>query len=294
MIEDFIIMYDGSKYIYDYFKFIGTDLNKKAGFRKAENKEPMSIEIKNMSFTYPKTNKKIFHNLNLKIEAGEKVAIVGINGAGKSTLIKLILGLFDFDEGDILLNGCSIREYEKNELYKLFSVVFQEINILAYSIAENVACSSELKEKEKKKVKETLKKVNLLEKISKFEKNIDQPIFRIIEDDGIDLSGGEKQKLAIARALYKDANIVILDEPTSALDALAEEEIYEDFNCLIGKKTAIFVSHRLASTKFCDKIFLFDKQGLVEVGTHEQLMKLHGEYYKLFKIQGKYYQEVLE
>jgi len=265
------------------------DFGEKGGERKAIKGDTLEIEFKNVSFKYPNTDKYIFKNLNLKINKGEKLAIVGVNGAGKSTLVKLMTGLFDVTEGEILINGIPIKEFNKKELYSMFSVVFQDVNVLAYTIAENVACTSE--NIDEKKVMDSLNKVGLGEKVRSFEKGINQMMLKIIDEKGTEFSGGESQKLAIARALYKDGNMVILDEPTAALDALAEAEVYENFNQLVRGKTAVFVSHRLASTKFCDHIALFDKDGLKEYGSHEELMKKRGSYYNMFVIQGKYYNE---
>ncbi len=200
-----------------------------------------------------------------------------------------MIGLYDVDEGEILINGTPIRDFNKRELYSMYSVVFQDVNILAYTLAENVACTSENIDNDR--VYKVLDKVGLKEKVNSFPKGLDQIMLKIIDENGTELSGGESQKLAIARALYKDGNMVIMDEPTSALDALAEAEIYKDFSELVENKTSIYISHRLSSTKFCDAIALFDKTGLIEYGTHDELMENRGEYYKMFTIQGKYYQK---
>jgi len=289
LIENISVIINEGQYVYDYFVFMNKDFGEKGGERKAIKGDTLEIEFKNVSFKYPNTDKYIFKNLNLKINKGEKLAIVGVNGAGKSTLVKLMTGLFDVTEGEILINGIPIKEFNKKELYSMFSVVFQDVNVLAYTIAENVACTSE--NIDEKKVMDSLNKVGLGEKVRSFEKGINQMMLKIIDEKGTEFSGGESQKLAIARALYKDGNMVILDEPTAALDALAEAEIYENFNQLVRGKTAVFVSHRLASTKFCDHIALFDKDGLKEYGSHEELMKKRGSYYNMFVIQGKYYNE---
>lgn len=171
----------------------------------------------------------------------------------------------------------------------MFSVVFQDVNILAFTIGENVACTSDNIDKDR--VMKSINKVGLGDKISGFSKGLDQMMLKIIEEDGVEFSGGENQKLVIARALYKDGNMVIMDEPTAALDALAEAEIYENFSELVKGKTAVYISHRLASTKFCDKIALFDKDGIKEYGSHEELIKKKGAYYEMFTIQGKYYNQ---
>lgn len=289
LIEDISFIYRESLYVHDFFKFLDTDLGEIGGEKKAIEKDTLEIEFKNVSFKYPKTDNYIFENLNFKIPKGQKLAIVGLNGAGKSTLVKLITGLYDVDEGEILINGIPIKDFNKKELYSMFSVVFQEVNILAFTLAENIACTSE--NIDINRVYEVLDKVGLRNKVDSFPKGIEQMMLKIIDENGIELSGGESQKLAIARALYKDGNMVIMDEPTSALDALAEAEIYKDFSELVENKTSIYISHRLSSTKFCDAIALFDKRGLIEYGTHEELMEKRGEYYKMFTIQGKYYQE---
>ncbi len=289
LIEDISFIYRESLYVYDFFKFLDTDLGEVGGEKKAIEKDTLEIEFKNVSFKYPKTDNYIFENLNFKIPKGQRLAIVGLNGAGKSTLVKLITGLYDVNEGEILINGIPIKDFNKKELYSMFSVVFQEVNILAFTLAENIACTSE--NIDINRVYEVLDKVGLKDKVDSFPKGIEQMMLKIIDENGIELSGGESQKLAIARALYKNGNMVIMDEPTSALDALAEAEIYKDFSELVENKTSIYISHRLSSTKFCDVIALFDKRGLIEYGTHEELMEKRGEYYKMFTIQGKYYQE---
>lgn len=289
LIEDISFIYRESLYVHDFFKFLDTDLGEVGGEKKAIEKDTLEIEFKNVSFKYPKTDNYIFENLNFKIPKGQRLAIVGLNGAGKSTLVKLITGLYDVDEGEILINGIPIKDFNKKELYSMFSVVFQEVNILAFTLAENIACTSE--NIDINRVYEVLDKVGLKDKVDSFPKGLEQMMLKIIDENGIELSGGESQKLVIARALYKNGNMVIMDEPTSALDALAEAEIYKDFSELVENKTSIYISHRLSSTKFCDVIALFDKRGLIEYGTHEELMEKRGEYYKMFTIQGKYYQE---
>ena len=178
---------------------------------------------------------------------------------------------------------------KKSEIYDLYSAVFQDVNVLAFTLRENVGCASE--NVDDKKVQAALDKVGLWNKVEGFEKGLDQMMLKVIDEDGTDFSGGERQKLSIARGLYKDAPMVIMDEPTAALDALAEAEIYESFSGLVEGKTAVYISHRLASTRFCDKIALFDADGLAEYGTHDELMEKEGKYYEMFVIQGKYYQE---
>ncbi len=287
--EDFSFIYRETAYVHDLFLFLDKDLGEEGGDERAIKDDTLEIQFQNVSFKYPKTDKYIFKNLNLTIPKGKRVAIVGINGAGKSTLVKLVTGLYKVDEGQILINGIPIENFNKKELYSMFSVLFQDINIIAYTLGENVACKST--DIDEDRIIKALEKVGLGKKVKSFEKGLSQMMLKVIDENGTEFSGGESQKLAIARALYKDGNMVIMDEPTAALDALAEAAIYEDFSELTQGKTALYISHRLASTKFCDAIALFDKDGLKEYGNHEELMELKGEYYKMFTIQGKYYQE---
>ncbi|NLJ97535.1 MAG: ABC transporter ATP-binding protein [Clostridiales bacterium] len=277
-------------YVKDLFKFLDENLVEDDGERLAVPGDiPLEVEFSHVTFKYPDTDNNIFEDFSLKIPAGQKLALVGINGAGKTTFVKLLTGLFTPDSGRILINGHDIREYKKSELYKMFAVVFQDVNILAYTIAENIACSQDNIDYDK--VNSVLKQVGLYDKIQGLPKGVNTMLLKIIDEEGTVLSGGESQKLAIARALYKGGNCVIMDEPTAALDALAEQEIYEEFDALTKTKTSIYISHRLASTKFCDVIAMIDGTGLIEYGSHDELMKLGGEYYKMFITQGKYYQE---
>lgn len=286
--EDFSFIIGEGLYCHDYFKFIEKDYNEaSSGLSKIEN-DTLEIEFKNVSFKYPNTEKWIIRNLNLKISKKEKLAIVGINGAGKTTLVKLILRFFSPTEGEILINGINIKDFALEEYYKMFAVVFQEINILAYPIRENITLGLS---NDEERIWDCLYRVGLKNKVTNLEKGLEQMMLKVIDEKGTIFSGGENQKLAIARALYKDGNAVILDEPTASLDALAEAEIYQNFNDLVADKTAIYISHRLASTKFCDHIALFKDTGLLEYGTHDELMALKGEYYHMFTVQGKYYQE---
>ncbi len=275
----------------DYYKF--DDKYSKTnnwGDIKALEEEQLSIEFKNVSFKYPNTDKYVIKNLDFKIDAGEKLAIVGENGAGKTTLIKLICGLFKPTEGEILINGINITSFNKEEYFKMIACVFQDYHIYSGTILENV-CGTNKDDISINKAKEALNMMGLKDKIESLPNKYDQQLLKVIEEDGIELSGGESQKIAISRALYKDGKIIILDEPTAALDALAEANIYESFSKLTKNKTTIYISHRLSSTKFCDHIALFSKDGLLEYGTHEELMAKQGHYYEMYSIQGKYYKE---
>ena len=281
-------VYSEGEYVYDFFSFMDENLGERGGTHPAIAGDTLEIEFKNVSFKYPRTEKYIFRNLDFTIHKGERLAIVGVNGAGKSTLVKLMTGMFEPTEGEILINGIPIGEFDKKALYSMFSVVFQDVNVLAYTVLENVSCHAE---GDRVRAMDALDRVGLGEKVRAYPKGLDQTLLKIIEEDGTELSGGEAQKLAIARALYKNANMVIMDEPTAALDALAEAEIYENFASLVAGKTAVYISHRLASTRFCDHIALFDGSGLAEYGTHDTLMALGGKYYEMFTVQGKYYSE---
>ncbi len=274
-----------------YFTFIfnkNYDKNM-TGNQMIDLTNPMDIEFKNVWFRYPNTEKWILKDFNFKISAGEKLAIVGANGAGKSTIVKLICGLFEPTKGEILINGIPQKSYSLKEYYEQFSTVFQDYEIYACSILENVIGNDSSQEAKKRGI-DCLCRVGLKDVIEALPNQYDTSLLKILDENGVDLSGGQKQKIAIARALYKNGNTVILDEPTSALDALAEAEIYQSFDDLVKNKTAIYISHRLSSTKFCDKIAFFDATGLKEYGTHDELMELKGSYYEMFKIQGKYYQ----
>ncbi len=246
--------------------------------------------FENVSFAYPNQIEYTIKKLNLKIKSGERLAIVGINGAGKTTLIKLLLRLYDVTEGRILLNGVDIRSYDRNSYYQLFAPVFQNVEIYAFPIAENVSMKRP-DQTDKEKAESMLKLAGMEEKVKTLKNGLDTELLKVFHSDGVDLSGGEKQKLALARALYKEAPVIVLDEPTAALDALAEYQLYSDFDKLVGKKTAVYISHRLSSTKFCDRIAMFHDGQLIEYGSHEELLSVDGEYAKMFQIQAQYYNE---
>lgn len=290
IITNVATIYGEGLFVVDFFTFIDTNLKKEKGQDiQFQDRDTLEIELKNFSFKYPNTNRYIYKNLNLKIEAGEKIALVGDNGVGKSTLIKVLGGLFRNFEGEILIGGQDIRKISDESLFSLFSIVFQDVNLLSYTVAENIAGKEN--EIDRGKVWSVLEQVGLKSKVEALPKNIDQLIHKYIDKNGLELSGGEIQKMGIARALYKESKIFILDEPTAALDALAEKEIYEQFHKIANNKTTIFISHRLASTKFCDRIILLGSEGVLEQGTHEELMSLEGRYFEMFTLQGKYYQE---
>ena len=249
-----------------------------------------TIVFENVSYRYPEAEKYALKNLNLKLEAGEKLAVVGLNGAGKTTMIKLLLRLYEPTEGRILLNGTDIRSYRREDYYKLFSPVFQNVEVLAFPIAENVSMK-QTENTDIDKVYSCVAEAGLQEKIDSLPKGILTELLKVVDEEGVDFSGGEKQKLALARALYKNAPIVVLDEPTSALDAIAEQRLYQSFDKMIGEKSAVYISHRLASTRFCDKVAMFKGGEMIEYGAHEELMEQNGEYAHMFELQAQYYQE---
>ncbi len=250
----------------------------------------LTIEFRNVSFTYPKAEKPTISNLNLKIDAGEKIALVGINGAGKTTIVKLLSGLYRPTEGEILINGIPSDKFNTHEYFNLFGVIFQDVNTFAFTIAQNISGKSD-KDTDFEKVNKVLEKSGLAEKISLLPEKEQTYLTQIIFDKGIMLSGGELQKLMLSRALYKNAPILVLDEPTSALDPLAEQALYLQYNLLTENKTSIFISHRLSSTQFCNRIIYLEDGAIQEMGNHKELMKKAGKYSKMFEIQSQYYKE---
>lgn len=246
------------------------------------------IELQDVSFRYPEAEKNTLSHINLTIRQGEKLAIVGLNGAGKTTLIKLICGFLDPTEGKVLLNNIDIRTYNRRDYYQLFSAVFQDFSVLDVTIAENIAQTDENINTEL--MEHCINQAGLTEKIKRLPDGVKTHIGKVFKD-GIDLSGGELQRLMLARALYKNAPIIVLDEPTSALDPIAESEIYNKYSELTNGRMAVYISHRLASTRFCDRIILIAEGSIDEEGTHDELLAHNGHYADLFEIQSKYYRE---
>ena len=248
----------------------------------------VDIEFRNVSFAYPNTDKKILDNLSFKIAKNETIALVGNNGEGKSTIINLLVRLYRPDEGEILLNGVNINEFKEEELYKMFACIFQQVNIYPYTLGNNISMHETY---DLERAKRAIEDVGLKERIEEEKNAYERNMSHEVAKDALELSGGQEQKLAISRAVYKDSPILILDEPTANLDALAEHEIYSKLNDLREDRTSIYISHRLSSTKFCDRIILLKGGKIFEEGTHDDLMKKKGEYYEMFTIQGKYYTE---
>ena len=246
------------------------------------------IELQHVDFAYGE--EKIFEDLNLIIEEGQKLAIVGANGAGKTTLIKLISGLYRPQKGRILINGVDISQVNPKEVFSVTSLVFQDVEIFANSIGENI--TSLVPEKiDKNRLNKVITDAGLLETIQELERGYETNLTTYIDESGISLSGGQQQKLMLAKALYKDAPILILDEPTAALDPIAEAHLYEQYGNLTKNKTSIFISHRLSSTQFCNRVVFMEKGKIVQDGSHQQLMALEGPYRRMFSAQAHYYQK---
>lgn len=284
---------DGALQVSDFRESmeVADKLNRGKGIPVPEG--PFSIEFRNVSYRYPQGEKKILDNISFQIEPGEKVALVGVNGAGKTTLTMLMCGMILPDQGEVLLNGHNILEYNRDEMYSLFGVVPQNYHLLPVSIAENIAGALP-EEIDREKLARCMELAGLTEKINSLPKREDTPLDREINMDGVELSGGETQKLLLARLLYKDPGCIILDEPTAALDPIAEDRMYRRYNEIALHATSVFISHRMASTQFCDRIFLLDGAAFAEVGTHEELMAAGGKYRELFDVQSKYYKENLQ
>lgn len=252
-----------------------------------EPNKQYEIRLDDVSFRYPKADKDTLSHINLTVHPGEKLAIVGLNGAGKTTLVKLVCGFLDPTEGRILLNGEDIRKFNRNDYYALFSAVFQEFSVLDVTVKENVAqCVDGIDET---RVWQCIDKAGLTEKIKSLPKGIETHLGRRVFKDGVEFSGGQTQRLMLARALYKNAPILVLDEPTAALDPIAENDIYQKYNDMTHGRTSFFISHRLASTRFCDRIIFVDGGKITEEGTHDELLKNGGGYAYLFEVQSKYY-----
>lgn len=275
-----------TKMMSEFKKFMDIDATYVEGKEKIDYSKPLVLEFKNVTFSYPGSKDCVLKNVNYKIDFKKKISIVGENGAGKSTFIKLLMRLYDPTEGVITLNGIDIKEYDINDYYGLFSVVFQDYQLVGFTLGENIASSDIYDEK---RVESILEEVNFKARVYA---GLSTSMMKYFDEKGVELSGGESQKVAIARSLYKGANVLILDEPTAALDPLAEFEIYNQFNKMTNNKTALYISHRLSSCRFCDEILVFEKGKIIQVGHHDSLINdIDGKYYKMFKAQAKYYQD---
>ena len=276
-------------YAYEFVKFMEYPSAMENGDKTLQVKEKHTIEFRNVSFRYPRTDDYVLKDFSLKINSGERLSVVGLNGTGKTTFIKLLCRLYDVTAGEILLDGTNIKEYDTNEYRKMFSVVFQDFKLLAFTVKENIALVNSDNAPDEE-VMELLKLTGMSDTIASLDKGLNTPAFKAYDESGTEFSGGEQQKLAIARALYKNSPVVILDEPTAALDPVAEHEIYRHFDTLIGGKTAIYISHRLSSCKFSDRIAVFSDGGIAEYGTHDELVRYKdGIYAEMFTAQAQYY-----
>ena len=273
----------------DYPEYDGSGIAKAADHM---NTVP-EIEFKNVSFRYDGAEQDTIHDLTLKIKSGEKLALVGLNGAGKTTLVKLLCGLYRPTSGEIFFNGIPLSDFKREDYYKLISPVFQEIRTAFFSLAETVSGKSTA-ETDLEKAETCMRQAGLGAKIDALPDGIHTKLNKKVHENGTELSGGEAQKLMLARALYKDAPLLILDEPTAALDPIAESKIYNEFNVMAKNKTSLFISHRLASTSFCDRIILLENGNITEEGTHQELMGANGTYKGLFDIQSCWYKEDME
>lgn len=276
----------------DYRDLIDTEdkLKRDKGASLPASDKPVELILDNVSFSYEGSDRVIIDKINLQIHEGEKLAIVGANGAGKTTLIKLICGLLQPVSGRILMNGIDIREYNRDEYYSLITAVFQNVSLLPMSMARNIAFCQE-SEVDKVKLQDVISKAGLSDKINQLAEGYNTNLLPAITETGVHLSGGELQKLMLARALYKDAPLMILDEPTAALDPIAENRMYQKYNELTQNKTSLFISHRLSSTRFCDRIIYMENGSILEAGSHDKLMARGGKYKEIFDIQSHYYKE---
>lgn len=281
-------IYRRSNYMYEFLRFLDYPAAMEKGAENVKGGEHV-VEFSHVYFKYPRTEKYVLKDLSIKISSGEHLSIVGLNGAGKTTFIKLLCRLYNVTEGEILIDGKNIKCYSEEEYRKLFAVVFQDFKLFAFSLKENIALQNTADVSDDE-IYNVLSQTGLEEDTKKLENGLDTVIYKSFDEKGTELSGGQKQKTAISRALFKNAPIVILDEPTAALDPVAEYEIYRHFNNLVGGRTAIYISHRLSSCKFCDRIAVFADDTIKEYGTHNELINLDGGIYaEMFKAQARYY-----
>lgn len=279
------------KVLKKYFEFLELKSEKHEGTLPIEKRSDheYELEVRDVSFKYPGSDDYVLKNINLKLTIGEKMAIVGMNGSGKTTFIKLLARLYDPTEGEILLNGIDIKKYDYDEYLQLFSVVFQDFGLFSFSLGQNIASSTDYQEEA---ILSAIEDAGFINRYKKLPKGLDTYLYQNFDKDGVEVSGGEAQKIAMARAIYKDAPIVILDEPTAALDPIAEFEIYSHFDKIVGDKTALYISHRLSSCRFCDEIVVFHEGEIVQRGHHNKLVNdKEGKYHELWYAQAQYYTE---
>lgn len=291
LLEQFGTMQANSEFLKTAFEFLDIPNKMYQGSLTTEKRSDRQyeVEFQDVSFQYPGTEIWALRHVNMKFKVGERLAVVGMNGSGKTTFIKLLCRLYDPTEGKILLNGIDIRKYKYDDYINIFSVVFQDFKLMALTLGENVAGS---KQYDREAVALSLKNAGFADRMDRMPSGLETYLYKELDEKGVEVSGGEAQKIAIARALYKDAPFIILDEPTAALDPIAEAEIYSKFNEIVGDKTAIYISHRLSSCKFCDEIAVFHNGSVVQQGTHESLVADEsGKYYELWNAQAQYYTE---
>ena len=285
------LLSNNSVYLEKMIEFLDIQSGRKQGDKPITIQVDASyeIEFKDVSFKYPGSDAYVLQDFNLKINVGKRLAVVGMNGSGKTTMIKLLCRLYDPTSGTIMLNGVDIREYRYEDYLQLFGVVFQDFQLLPFTLGQNVAAAFEY---DAQRVNDVLEKAGFESGLAKMPHGLETYLYKHFEEKGVEVSGGEAQKVALARALYKDAPFIILDEPTAALDPIAEYETYARFNETVGNKTAVYISHRLSSCRFCDDITVFHEGKLIEQGTHEQLLADdNGKYHELWHAQAQYYVE---
>ena len=285
------IMKSNAPYLEKTFEFLDIPNSMYQGSLTTEKRadRQYEVEFRDVSFKYPGSDIWALRHVNMKFKVGKRLAIVGENGSGKTTFIKLLCRLYDPQEGQILLNGIDIRKYRYDDYMNIFSIVFQDFRLICQPLGNNVAGSMEY---DQERVKKALIDAGFGDRLASLDKGLDTFVYKNLTEDGVDVSGGEAQKIAIARALYKDAPFIILDEPTAALDPIAEAEIYSKFNDIAGDKTAIYISHRLSSCKFCDEIAVFHEGAVIQHGTHAELVAdTNGKYHELWNAQAQYYTE---
>lgn len=289
LIETLGTMRNNASFLAVVFEFLDLPNEMYQGSLTVEKRRDRNyeVEFRNVSFRYPGSDRYALKHVNMKFKIGERLAVVGMNGSGKTTFIKLLCRLYDPTEGEILLNGINIRKYDEREYRLLFAVVFQDFKLFALPLVENVASGSDYDEE---RARESLEKAGFGERLLRLSEGLATYLYKDYDKNGINISGGEAQKIAIARALYKDAPFIILDEPTAALDPIAEAEIYSRFNEIAGDKTAVYISHRLSSCRFCDEILVFHEGSVIQQGSHAELVAdENGKYYELWRAQAQYY-----